>query len=115
MLGEAVLLPAPAPVPDGALPAGPAGVGEPTASVNGEARLVLRPEQIQPDSASTITAVVKALDFRGHDAIVGLDQGHLVVQARWSSIRVRPVGETVGITVVQFGVLMPAAGGDADR
>jgi len=112
MLGEAVLLPARATDGMAWCRLGPVALDSATAAWHGEATLLLRPEQILPDAGSEIRAVVKALDFQGHDAIVELDLGDLVVTARWSSVDVHPVGESVGVKVAGLGVLVqtPAGG-----
>ena len=110
MLGEAVVLPATASHRTASCRLGQVALDHTRATVEGAATLLLRPEQIVPDAESPVRAVIRALDFQGHDAVVDLDFGDLVVPARWSSVDVAPVGETVGIRIVGFGVLVDSEG-----
>lgn len=109
LLGDAVVLPAHARGDRASCALGTVALAAP-APLDGVVEVLLRPEQIVRDATSPVQAVVRSVDFRGHDAVVGLDRDGLRFSARWSSVDVVAVGTVVGLTVL--GEAAVVAGGD---
>lgn len=99
MLGDAVVLPADASGGRAHCALGSVPLASPTPP-DGPVQVLLRPEQIVRDGESSLRAVVRSVDFRGHDAVIELDRDGVLVSARWSSVDVVAAGTTVGLAVV---------------
>ena len=107
-IGDAVVLP-------GTLAGGDAvrcalGVLPLAGAVSGattEVDVMLRPEQVVLDPDGALDAVVRQVRYEGHDALVSLTVGQRAVLARWTSIDLPAVGDTVAIAVRGAAVVFP--------
>jgi iron(III) transport system ATP-binding protein len=95
-LGDAVLLPG-----DAASDSVTCALGtlDSNVAATGPVMVMLRPEQIVLSPDSPNKALVQSVSFHGHDALVTLEcDGHMIL-ARWLSMSLPAVGDTVGIGV----------------
>ncbi|MGD8150637.1 ABC transporter ATP-binding protein [Ornithinimicrobium sp. Y1694] len=112
-VGEADLVPLPAtgPGPDRRIqtPLGPVTVGE--AAFLGADHVVIRPEQVVLGHPEGVPAVVRSVDFHGHDALIALELSDgSTAHARTFTTRPPVVGDRVKVGVAGQCRVVPSGG-----